>query len=1380
MKTITEEHVIHPLTSKVIGKRPHWHIKIANKDIQCLIDSGSEVTTITESYYRNHLQSELLDSSWIRLTAANGLDIPTVGILITNILLQDITIKDVYIIVVKDPTGHLHDKKLRVPGVIGCNVLQHLYESKAVLSQSMAEEIERYVVQTTMSEQISAEQEMKGTEVLGMVKTTRGRIQIPAESEVTLSGTTRHLPNGFVVAVEPTETILPAGLVVCPTLCKVYKGKVNFKVLNYSCSDIVLSRPIRIAKITACEVMTPDLDIQMTANNEATVSIKSIHGKHNNISWDNLPFKVQKGKTSMSMDEDVRLCQLFHEYSDVFSHNSNDIGFTDRVQHRINTTDEIPIKHPDRRIPTQMIPEVKKAITDWLTSGVISESNSPYASQMVLIRKKTGEIRVCIDYRQLNNKTIKDAFPLPRIEQCIDTLKGAKYFCALDLTQGYLQVKVHEDDKYKTAFRALGSLYEFNRLPFGLCNSPATFSRLMATCFSSIYGNGLITYLDDMMIHGNSIDDVTDKLAQVFAILRSHGLKLKPQKCTFFMDKVSFLGHTVSAAGVETDPTKIHAITKYPKPTTYKQLRQFIGMASYFRRFIKGFAQITGPLHDALNTCRGKTKTLKNAKIDKHWNEYCDYAFEELKQKLTTAPVLGFPDFSLPFVLEIDASLQGFGAILSQKQQGKNVVIAYASRRLKPHERNTKNYSSMKLEFMGLHWAVTSKFKDYLYGSKFLIRTDSHPLSRMKSSKQTAADMSKLAELADYDFELQYRTGKSNVAADALSRNPVDTSSSDDDIDESDNRVNVISTSEELLAHINTVGSTIIPDQLLIQIEVNLEATVHETECRTLPEMSKQDLVKLQQDDPDISKIVTNLKQNSKPNANQYKDASIATKSLFRKWDKLLLVNDLLFREIDLDNESINVLILPQTLRVTVLKQMHDYMGHQATERTTQLLRKRCYWPGMNKDIEDYCKHCERCIIAKEKTPKTKTRMAHLLASTPLEIVAIDFTKLEKSSSGLENVLVISDIFSKFTVAIPTRDQTAKTVAKVLLKEWFTKYGIPQRIHSDRGKSFENKIIQELCNIYDIKKSRTTPYHPQGNSQVERFNRSLHNLLRTLEKEKKCRWPDHIQELTFSYNCTPHATTGYSPYFLFFGRDPILPIDNFLALPDTTKHNTDDWVRQHQRRMQDAIKRAHSNIAKKAQQRKVRHDKTVKEDYLPVGTKVLLRNRPKGRHKIQDIWNPSLYIVTGRVNHDSSAVIVQKLSDNSVKIVNRLDILKYPNQDDLPSDSNTTSEEIDDNYSDVTSSDGEYMVTVQRKSRDRKPPTKTRKSTRKNLGQHSNPHRLPKSVLTAQQEQMNTHCQESNSDVNVGKLLQESYRMLFCICILICLVNCIVFLFNKN
>lgn len=237
-------------------------------------------------------------------------------------------------------------------------------------------------------------------------------------------------------------------------------------------------------------------------------------------------------------------------------------------------------------------------------------------------------------------------------------------------------------------------------------------------------------------------------------------------------------------------------------------------------------------------------------------------------------------------------------------------------------------------------------------------------------------------------------------------------------------------------------------------------------------------------------------------------------------------------------------------------------MGHQGFDRTFSLLKTRCYWPYTYTDIVDYCETCKRCKVGKLGR-KVQTTFSSIIAKKPLEILAMDFTLFEKGTGGFENVLVLTDVFTKFTQAVPTRNQKAKTVANILLKEWIIRFGIPQRIHSDQGRSFENEVIHELCDMYGVLKTKTLPYYPEGNSVCERFNRTLHNLLCTLPQNRKRRWPELLPELVYAYNCTPHATTGYSPYFLFFGREPVLPVDMTLGLENKIYSSRDEWVTQH-------------------------------------------------------------------------------------------------------------------------------------------------------------------------------------------------------------------------
>ncbi len=332
---------------------------------------------------------------------------------------------------------------------------------------------------------------------------------------------------------------------------------------------------------------------------------------------------------------------------------------------------------------------------------------------------------------------------------------------------------MHEKDQYKTAFVTPFGLYEYVRMPFGLCNAPATFQRLMQAVMGDLVFQMVLVYLDDLLVYSSTFEAHLSRLETVLCRLREAGLKIKVEKCHFLQAEVRFLGHQVSAQGVGPDPDKLSAVVQWPVPSTVKQLRSFLGFCSYYRRFIAGFSKVAGPLHDVVNLC---TKKGRGSQCDKlfqdSWTSECQQAFEHLKKELTCAPVLGYADFSLPFVLETDASNLGLGAVLYQLQDGRKKVIAYASRRLRGAERNDRNYSSMKLELLALRWAVVEKFRGYLLGSRFTILTDSNPLCHLNTAKLGAVEQRWAAQLAVFNFEICYRPGRCNTAADALSRRP--------------------------------------------------------------------------------------------------------------------------------------------------------------------------------------------------------------------------------------------------------------------------------------------------------------------------------------------------------------------------------------------------------------------------------------------------------------------------------------------------------------------------------------------------------------------------------------------------------------------------------
>ena len=423
----------------------------------------------------------------------------------------------------------------------------------------------------------------------------------------------------------------------------------------------------------------------------------------------------------ITSDQKEKFLALMAHYSDILADGPDKLGRTGVLQHHINTDNATPIRQQARRVPLPRRETVHNLLQDMLSKNIISPSQSPWASPIVLVAKKDGSTRFCVDYRKLNTVTRKDAYPLPRVDDSLDTLTGSKWFSTLDLRSGYWQVEVCPEHRAKTAFTTQEWLFEFIVMPFGLCNAPATFQRLMDSVLAGLQWSACLVYIDDIIIMGKSFDDHMRNLQTVFERLRQAGLKLHPGKCQFLQQKVYFLGHVVSADGLLPDPNKTSKVKDWPTPGTVQEVQQFLGLANYYRRFIHNFAVIAKPLHHL---------TEKHTKFQ--WNHDCQNAFTALKTCLTSAPILALPDWSRPFVLDTDASDAGIGAVLSQiHQDGREYVIAYASRTLNRAERN---YCATRKELLAVV-TFMKHFRQYLVGHNFTVRTDHAALTWLQNFK---------------------------------------------------------------------------------------------------------------------------------------------------------------------------------------------------------------------------------------------------------------------------------------------------------------------------------------------------------------------------------------------------------------------------------------------------------------------------------------------------------------------------------------------------------------------------------------------------------------------------------------------------------------------
>ncbi|UYV74125.1 K02A2.6-like [Cordylochernes scorpioides] len=659
---------------------------------------------------------------------------------------------------------------------------------------------------------------------------------------------------------------------------------------------------------------------------------------HRAVSSIDLNFDINP---DLSSEERNQVLMLLYEYKEMFAAPDDYKGRTHLVRHKIKTNSDIPIRKNPYRVSLREREIINNQIDKMLKKGIISHSSSPWASPVILVKKKDGTFRFCVDYRNLNSITVKDQYPLPRIDDCFDSLHGSRYFTSLDLCSGYWQVEVEEQDREKTAFVTPDGLYHFNVLPFGLCNGPATFERLMDNILRTHKWKICLCYLDDTIL----------------GCLRKAGLTLNLSKCRFAYEELLLLGHVVSKEGITPDPEKIASIKDFPALKTIKNVRAFLGLCSYYRRFIKEFSKIAYPL---------QILTRKNQPFV--WGKEQESSFLTLKEKLSSPEVLTHYDPNKPIGLHTDASDQGLGAVLIHVED--NDYDAYI-----------KKINNM---------------------------IDQHPNS--------------------YGENFTKHNGKI-------------------------------------------------------------------------------------------------YKNNPTPTGNPW------------------------------------LLVIPKTKQLELLEQMHDHptSGHMGIKRTYSRIKDKYFWPSMFKTVEKYVSSCPECQFRKTPSQQPSGQLQPIPpASRPFERIGIDLLgRFPKSINGNRWIVVCTDYYSRHveTAALPRG--TATEIADFFLKRIVLRHGAPKILISDRGSSFLSKLLTQVLKICNTIHKKTTSYHPQTNGQTERMNRTLTDMISMYIDEKHQNWDVILPFVTFAYNSSVQETTGYSPYFLIHGREPLTFLDSTFDWPEVPPKSGD-------------------------------------------------------------------------------------------------------------------------------------------------------------------------------------------------------------------------------
>ena len=825
-------------------------------------------------------------------------------------------------------------------------------------------------------------------------------------------------------------------------------------------------------------------------------------------------------------------------------------------------------KHPYRLAPKE-IKEVETQIKELLRQGLIEPSNSPYGAPIIFVQKKDGTLRMCCDWRKLNAQTIKSRYPLPRIDELLDALHGAQFFSSLDLQSGFHQILIKPEDVPKTAFTTPFGHYQWKVMSFGLCNAPSIFQETMNRVLANYLRKGVLVYMDDILIYAKTQEEHARLLDEVLTVLSANDFYVKLSKCEFEKPELKYVGHIVGKEGVKVDPAKTQVVQDWPTPTSVKDVRSFLGLANYFRKFVQGYSTLVEPL----------TKLTRKEQVwtTQTWDSQCEKSFQGVKTALTHAPVLTMPDpAGGDYEVICDASIVGTGAVLTQGGR----PIAFESSKFSAAE---TRWTTTEQEL----WAVVHALKTwrcYLEGIPFTVITDHNPLVYLHTQSNLTRKQARWSQyLQQFEFKWEYRPGRTNVA-DPLSRIP------------------------------NTKGIALNAITLAPMIATRSQTgSLGKPKGRGAPEITSHPSNKRRRSVSETGAAQPDLAQAEDPLAGLLTQmrCGYAKDPWFEKAPNAHTRSAGLHEQEGLWVTMQNQVAIPDIpgLRQGIIYELHDtpICGHPGVRKTREAVRSRYWWPKMNTQIEEYVQTCASCQRNKPLNDKP------LGLLQPLKIprdrwtsVSMDFITQLPTATGpipYDAIVVFVDRLTKMVrIAPTTSDVTSEGTAQLLYDNVFRHHGVPEDLITDRGPVFTSQVFAEFTRILGTQHKLTTAYHPQSDGQTERTNQTLETMLRHyVGGRAHGDWHTCLTAAEFAINNAYTPSIGTTPFRLNYGRDPRLPVSILPAKVPSAQQWADKMIFG----LADA--KRHLRIAQDRQ--KQQYDRHRRDVQFAVGEQVLLSSK---------------------------------------------------------------------------------------------------------------------------------------------------------------------------